>query len=119
MLAFGLEGRMAMRRLLVLSLLGLACPALAEEAKKPEPPVCREARDSADYVPGVDARGRPVAPADLPGGVDVEISTEVFANVRTRNRQLNGVGVDVRLKGLETPLCPPAPPPPPPVKQGR
>ena len=61
---------------------------------------------------GVDVHGKPVAPADLPGGVDVEISTEVFANARTNNPQMRNVGVDVRLKGLETPNCPVPPPPP-------
>ena len=78
----------------------------------PPPAACRDPQYSTDYVPGVDAYGRPVAPADVPGAVDVEISTEVYARLQSRNRQLRDVGVDVRLKGLETlPPCLPSPPP--------
>src|SRR5258708_5090443 len=82
----------------------------------PPPPVvqlpCVNPRDTADYVPGVDAYGRPVAPADLPGGADVQISTEVYPILKSRNRQLDGVGVVANLPGLANrPICPPAPPP--------
>src|SRR6266700_3135716 len=56
-------------------------------------PACVNSSDSAEYVPGVDAYGRPVAPADLPGGADVQISTEVYPILKSRNRQLDGVGV--------------------------
>jgi hypothetical protein len=88
-------------------------PAAAASAPQAPPtdkatskPAC--ASDSADYVAGVDAYGRPVTPADLPGGTDVQISTEVYARLRTKNPQLNGVGVDVNLPGLATrPPCPP------------
>ena len=85
-------------------------PAGPPPAARPQP--CVNARDSAEYVPGVDAYGRPVAPADLPGGADVQISTEVYPILRSRNRQLNGVGVVANLPGLANrPVCPPAPPP--------
>jgi hypothetical protein len=88
-------------------------PAAAASAPKAPPtdkvtakPAC--ASDSAEYVPGVDAYGRPVAPADLPGGADVQISTEIYAELRSKNPQLRGAGVDVNLPGLETrPPCPP------------
>jgi hypothetical protein len=70
----------------------------------PAQPACADAHDSADYVPGMDAYGRPVAPADLPGSTtDVQISTQVYADVRTANPQLRGVGVAVNLPGLQPP----------------
>src|SRR5258706_8596533 len=82
---------------------------------RPPPAVqspCVNPRDSADYVPGVDAYGRPVAPADLPGGADVQISTEVYPILKSTNRQLDGVGVVANLPGLANrPICPPIPPP--------
>jgi hypothetical protein len=75
------------------------------------PPDCVDARNSPDYVPGVDARGHPVAPADVPGTTDVQISTEVYAELRSPNPQLRGVGVNANLAGLATrPLCPPKAP---------
>jgi hypothetical protein len=74
-------------------------------------PACVNARDSADYVPGVDVHGRPVAPADLPGSADVQISTEVYPILKSKNPQLNGVGVVANLPGLANrPLCPPPAP---------
>ena len=95
----------------------LAFPAIAATAPYPPlppppvqapPPDCIDARNSPDYIPGVDARGRPVAPADLPGTTDVQISTEVYAELRSSNPQLRGVGVSANLSGLATrPPCPP------------
>jgi hypothetical protein len=77
-----------------------------------QPQPCVNPGDSADYVPGVDAYGRPVAPADLPGGADVQISTEVYPILNSKNPQLNGVGVVANLPGLANrPICPTAPPP--------
>jgi hypothetical protein len=78
-------------------------PPPPPQARSPEP-ACIDAHDSADYVPGVDAYGRKVAPADLPGSTtDVQISTEVYAEMRTANPQLRGVGVVANLPGLPTP----------------
>jgi len=78
---------------------------------QPPPVSCINARDSAEYVPGVDVNGRAVAPADLPGSTtDVQISTQVYAEVRTNNPQLRGAGVMVNLPGLQKPpVCPPQP----------
>jgi hypothetical protein len=79
----------------------------APPAQSP-PTDCTDARNSPDYVPGLDARGRPVAPADIPGSADVEISTEVYAELRSPNAQLRGVGVSANLAGLATrPPCAP------------
>ena len=95
----GLSMKSALKASVAIALFSL--PALAAEAPKPPapPPVrpyaCRDPHLSADFVPGIDAQGRPVAPADLPGGVDVEISTDVLAFARTRNRQLDGAGVEI------------------------
>jgi len=108
----------AMRRfffaasLLLLGDLALAAavpdPASPPPQTQPPQPACVDARDSAEYVPGVDAYGRAVAPADLPGSTaDVEISSQVFAELRSRNPQLRGAGVVVNLPGIQTrPPCP-------------
>jgi hypothetical protein len=89
---------------------GPAPPASPTPPAGPQP--CVNPRDSADYVPGVDASGRPVAPADLPGGADVQISTEVYPILKSKNPQLNGVGVVANLPGLANrPICRPIPPP--------
>ncbi len=93
-------------------LMAAGLPALAADGKKPlpPPPACVDPTTSTDYVPGVDAYGRPVASADVPGTADVEISTDIYAELRSQNRQLRRAGVDVRLKGLENlPLCAPVP----------
>ena len=87
-----------------------ALPAFAADvlhAPRPAPPsLCRDPQTATDYVPGVDAYGRPVAQADVPGTADVEIGTDIYAELRSQNRQLRRAGVDVRLKGLENlPLC--------------
>src|SRR6266550_3110019 len=66
-------------------------------------------RDSADYVPGADAYGRPVAPADLPGSSGVQVRTEVYPILKSRNPALNGVGVVANFPSLANrPVCPPA-----------
>jgi hypothetical protein len=58
-------------------------------------------------VPGIDAYGRKVAPADLPGSTtDVQISTDVYVELRSRNPQLRGAGVVANLPGLQSlPPC--------------
>jgi hypothetical protein len=71
---------------------------------QPPLPACVDARDTADYVPGVDAYGRPVAPADLPGSTtEVHVSTEVYVEMRSRNPRMPGVGVTANLPGLQKP----------------
>jgi hypothetical protein len=82
---------------------------------QPPQPACADARDSADYVPGVDAYGRKVAPADLPGSTtDVQISTDVYVELRSRNPQLRGAGVVAKLPGLQSlPPCTHSGPPKP------
>jgi hypothetical protein len=108
-----------MRRVLVaaLFLASTRLAAVAAPAPMPPPlraqpaqPPCVNARDTADYVPGVDAYGRPVAPADLPGSsADVQISTQVYLEMRSSNPQVRGVGVMANLPGLQTrPVCPPS-----------
>ena len=88
-----------------------AIAAAPEPPAKPAPapaPACVSPLDSADYVPGADARGRPVAPADLPAGGGVQIRTEVYPIINSKNPQLNGVGVVANLPSLANrPLCPP------------
>ena len=64
-------------------------------------------RASPDYVPGIDANGRDVVPADVPTGRQVEIDTEELVVSRSRNPQLRGTGVIVNLPGLGAPACVP------------
>jgi len=79
------------------------------QIQTPPPVPCVDPRDTAEYVPGVDANGRKVAPADLPGSAtDVQISTQVYAELRSTNPQLRGAGVMANLPGLQTPpVCSP------------
>ena len=98
-----------------------AAPLGAPVAPRPRPPAAPSAptaqpaisrcnpQASADYVPGVNVKGRPVAPADLPSSTDVQISTEVYAETHTANPNVPSVGVIVNLPGLAAPSCP-APP---------
>jgi hypothetical protein len=45
-----------------------------------------------------------VAPADVPGSTtDVQISTEVYVQMRSKNPQIGGVGVVANLSGLQKP----------------
>jgi hypothetical protein len=62
---------------------------------------------SPDYVPGIDVKGREVAPADLPTGRQVEIDTQVYVETRPRNRRLPRTGVIVNLPDLGAPACVP------------
>ena len=57
-------------------------------------------------MPGVDVQGQVVAPADLPSDSNLAVNTDVFAEVRTRNRQVPSVGVEVDAAGLnQKPPC--------------
>lgn len=62
-------------RLLVLILLLTAFPAHADDHAFCERYMAEYRKKSADYVPGVDVKGRPVVPADLPpeqtGSIDI------------------------------------------------
>jgi hypothetical protein len=72
----------------------------------PEPaPLECDLRASPDYVPGIDARGREVVPADVPYGQRVEIGSQVFVETRPRDRRLRGAGVIVDLPDLGAPAC--------------
>jgi hypothetical protein len=64
---------------------------------------------SPDYVPGIGVRDREVAPADLPSD-QVEIDTQVFLEMRSKNPQLRGTGVIVRIPRLGAPICIPVDP---------
>lgn len=106
---------------ILLANLAHAAPLGAPVAPRPRPPAVPAApttqsavspcnpQASADYVPGVNAKGRPVAPADLPSSTDVQISTEVYAETHTANPNVPSVGVIVNLPGLAAPACAPAP----------
>ena len=72
-----------------------------------EPPLQCDLKASPDYVPGVDVKGREVAPADLPTGRQVEIDTQVYVETRPRNRRLPRTGVIVNLPDLGAPACVP------------
>ena len=72
-----------------------------------EPPLQCDLKASPDYVPGIDVKGRDVAPADLPTGRQVEIDTQVYVERRSRNRRLPNTGVIVNLPDLGAPACVP------------
>ena len=72
-----------------------------------EPPLQCDLKASPDYVPGVDAKGREVAPADLASNQQVEIDTQVYVEARPRNRRLPRTGVIVNLPDLGAPACVP------------
>jgi hypothetical protein len=72
-----------------------------------EPPLQCDLKASPDYVPGIDVKGREVAPADLPTGRQVEIDTQVYVETRPRNRRLPRTGVIVNLPDLGAPACVP------------
>jgi hypothetical protein len=91
----------------VLAFAGLATAASSAEQRAPTPASCIPA-----YTPGVDAHGRPVAPADATPPVTVEVGPNVVAEVRTRNPVVKEALVGVRVNGLtevmNLPPCPPA-----------
>ena len=77
---------------------------------QPAPPAvqgCVDIHQSPDYVPGVDAYGHSVAPADVPSDGNLNVDTRVFAEVRTKTPQVPSVGVEVDLRALQPkPPCP-------------
>ena len=87
----------------------LAQPPQRPQAK-PEPnrpPICNTQK-SARYLPGVDAYGRPVAPADVPSGPEVYIGTTVYPEIGFKDPLLRGAVVGVRIGGFtDPPLCQP------------
>ena len=52
-----------------------------------------------EYRPGVDARGRPVAPADLPGGTAVRIPDEIAIDIGFNLAEKYGIGAGGRFVG--------------------
>jgi hypothetical protein len=70
------------------------------------PPQC-DLKASPDYVPGIDVKGRDVAPADVATGRQVEIDTQVYVETRSKNPRLRGTGVIVNLPDLGAPACVP------------
>ena len=72
-----------------------------------DPPIPCDLRASPDYVAGIDARGKTVAPADVPSGQGVGINSEMFVDIRPQDRRLRGTGVIVNLPGLGAPACVP------------
>src|SRR5512146_3045460 len=81
----------------VVSFAACAQPA---PSRPPAPNDCVDLHEAPDYVPGVDVQGRAVAPADLPSDSNLAVNTDVFAEVRTANRQLPSIGVEVDASGL-------------------
>ena len=73
----------------------------------PEPPLQCDLKASPDYVPGIDVKGREVAPADLPSNQQAVIDTRVYVETRPRNRRLPRTGVIVNLPDLGAPACVP------------
>ena len=101
-------------RTLLAVVAGLLCTVLVHAAAPSKQPrkADRAAPEScvtkgADYVPGVDASGRPVKPADVPSDTQVVVSNEVYPEVRSQNPQVPATGLRVRIDGLgQAPKCP-------------
>lgn len=72
-----------------------------------ELPLQCDLKASPDYVPGIDVKGRDVAPADLQTSRQVEIDTQVYVETRPRNRRLPRTGVIANLPDLGAPACVP------------
>jgi PBP1b-binding outer membrane lipoprotein LpoB len=79
----------------------------ATQTPAEDQPIQCDLRASPDYVAGIDVQGRDVAPADVRSGRDVQINTEIFVEVRPRDRRLRSTGVIVNLPGLGAPACVP------------
>jgi hypothetical protein len=98
---------MARAMTLAAMILLLAGSAAAGEA--PPQPTCNPA-----YVAGVDAHGRPVAPADANAPVTVEVSPTIVTKVPGNGNPAVGESLaGVRLNGLAeamNPACQPLPP---------
>lgn len=81
--------------------LAVAAPALAQQVRISRTDCSRlvQHRPSADvaYQPGVDARGRPVAPADLAGGVSVQPRTEFTIDIEVDLQRRFGVPANANL----------------------
>ena len=76
--------------------LAFAAPQPAKQtAREPQPPPVCAPGSGPDYVPGIDAKGRPVAPADLPSGTNVIVSTEIYPQIRSPNRLAPRTGLAV------------------------
>jgi hypothetical protein len=92
-----------MIRAFVLSILmaATAAPVLAQQVRISRTDCSRlvQHQPSADvaYQPGVDARGRPVAPADLPGGVQVKPRTEFTIDIEVDLQRRFGVPTNPNL----------------------
>ncbi len=85
-----------------------AAPAKPPVKAQQSLPLPCDTKDSPSYVPGVDANGRPVTPADAPTDTHVVISTEIYPELKSTNPQLRGTGLAVRIDGLgQPPRCPP------------
>ena len=78
-----------------------ALPAWAQQGRISRTDCSRlvQHRPSADvaYQPGVDARGRPVAPADLSGGVQVQPRTEFTIDIEVDLQRRFGVPANANL----------------------
>jgi hypothetical protein len=91
-----------------------ACAPAALAAEPPKPPACVSS-PSAEYVPGVDAYGRAVAPADLAGQTPPDLGTiTVVPRVAVPNNSVvkdAQVVIDLKKQNPAPQNCPPVPVP--------
>jgi hypothetical protein len=87
-----------------------AAPAMAWAQPAPAPPppspACVDIAHSPDYVPGVDASARKVAPADLPSNGDLNVNPYLYVVVPTGKAQAPNAGVTVDASAILRPKPP-------------
>jgi hypothetical protein len=52
----------------------------------------------ADYMPGVDAEGRPVAPADIPDNSGIKLERDMSPKIHSANPAVDGMRVTIHIE---------------------
>lgn len=111
----GLRSPLMRAAVLAIGGIGLGCgfgivgPAAAQDGVSLTKSTCRKAvryipatgAAGADYVPGVDARGRAVAPADVGGGNQFRLPDSYTINLEIDLFEQFGIPLDPRLAGSD------------------
>ena len=102
--------RNAVVRLPLLTILACVSGTALGQQNAPSPargaPTCVDISQSPDYIPGIDATGRKVAPADLPSEGDLNVNPDLYVGVPTGSSQSPNVGVEVDASAALAPKTP-------------